>query len=156
MPSHFPPCQCRMRRIVLSRSRVRHARVTNRRRADSSRRVVCFSQRRLRWVRESRSALYRNAHECARTECAQPSGIRRMVLGEGGQLALIGLAIGLFGAVLAGQLLGKLWFGVNQYDVPTQRAGEPQRTAGNARVKSNCSPLRLCVSSASSASSFCF
>jgi predicted permease len=50
---------------------------------------------------------------------AEPSGIRRMVLGEGSRLAIIGLGVGLIGAALAGQLLGKLLFGVGQYDPPT-------------------------------------
>lgn len=47
---------------------------------------------------------------------AEPTGIRRMVLGEGGRLAVIGLAVGLVGAALSGQLLAKLLFGVGQYD----------------------------------------
>jgi predicted permease len=50
---------------------------------------------------------------------AEPSGIRRMVLGEGGRLALVGLGLGFGGALLAGQLLGKLLFGVSPYDAPT-------------------------------------
>ena len=50
---------------------------------------------------------------------AEPAGIRRMVLGEGGRLALVGLGIGLAGALLGGQLLGKLLFGVSPYDAPT-------------------------------------
>lgn len=47
---------------------------------------------------------------------AEPTGIRRMVLGEGGRLAVIGLVAGLIGAALSGQLLAKLLFGVGQYD----------------------------------------
>ena len=50
---------------------------------------------------------------------AEPAGIGRMVLGESGRLAVGGLALGLVGAVLAGQLLGKLLFGVSRYDAPT-------------------------------------
>ncbi len=50
---------------------------------------------------------------------AEPAGIRRMVLGEGSRLTLIGLAIGLSAALLTGQLLAKLLFGVNKYDAPT-------------------------------------
>jgi len=42
-----------------------------------------------------------------------------MVLGESGRLAVGGLTLGLVGAVLAGQLLGKLLFGVTRYDAPT-------------------------------------
>ena len=42
-----------------------------------------------------------------------------MVLGEGGRLALVGLGVGLGGALLGGQLIGKLLFGVSRYDVPT-------------------------------------
>jgi putative ABC transport system permease protein len=50
---------------------------------------------------------------------AEPAGIRRMVLGEGGRLAIVGLGLGLIGAVLSGRLLAKLLFGVTQYDAPT-------------------------------------
>ena len=50
---------------------------------------------------------------------AEPSGIRAMVLGEGGRLAIIGLGLGLAGALVAGQLLAKLLFGVGKYDAPT-------------------------------------
>lgn len=50
---------------------------------------------------------------------AAPSGIGRMILGQGGRLALIGLGIGLGGALLLGQLMGKLLFGVGRYDAPT-------------------------------------
>jgi len=42
-----------------------------------------------------------------------------MILGEGTRLAIIGLTIGLLGAVIAGQLLAKLLFGVGRYDAPT-------------------------------------
>jgi putative ABC transport system permease protein len=50
---------------------------------------------------------------------AAPTGIRRMVLGHGGRLALLGLAIGLGAAVMLGELLAKLLFGVSRYDAPT-------------------------------------
>jgi predicted permease len=50
---------------------------------------------------------------------AEPAGIRRMVLGEGGRLTLIGLGVGLIGALMVGQALGKLLFGVSRYDAPT-------------------------------------
>jgi putative ABC transport system permease protein len=50
---------------------------------------------------------------------AEPAGIRRMVLGEGGRLAVAGLALGIVGALLTGQLLAKLLFGVTRYDPPT-------------------------------------
>jgi putative ABC transport system permease protein len=50
---------------------------------------------------------------------AEPSGIRRMVLGEGGRLALIGLVLGLGAAAATGQLIGKLLFGVSAYDART-------------------------------------
>jgi len=50
---------------------------------------------------------------------AEPAGIRRMVLGQSGRLALIGLVIGTGGALLLGQLISKLLFGVTRFDVPT-------------------------------------
>ena len=50
---------------------------------------------------------------------ATPSALRTMVLREGAQLALVGLAIGLGAAVGAGQLLGKLLFGVGPFDPRT-------------------------------------
>jgi ABC-type antimicrobial peptide transport system permease subunit len=50
---------------------------------------------------------------------AEPSGIRRMILGEGGRLALLGVVIGLGAATLTGQLIGRLLFGVSAYDAPT-------------------------------------
>jgi predicted permease len=50
---------------------------------------------------------------------AEPAGIRRMVLGEGGRLAIIGLGVGLIGAAVSGQLLARLLFGVGQYDPMT-------------------------------------
>lgn len=50
---------------------------------------------------------------------ASPSGIRRLVLGQGGRLALLGTGIGLIGAAGAGQLLGSLLFQVSAFDLPT-------------------------------------
>ena len=50
---------------------------------------------------------------------AAPSGIRRMVLGQSGRLALLGLGVGIGGALLTGQLLSKLLFGVSRFDAPT-------------------------------------
>ena len=50
---------------------------------------------------------------------AEPSGIRRMVLGEGGRLALVGLVLGLAAAAITGQLIGKLLFGVSAHDAQT-------------------------------------
>jgi ABC-type antimicrobial peptide transport system permease subunit len=42
-----------------------------------------------------------------------------MILGSGGRLAVIGLVVGLCGALLTGQLIGKLLFGVSPYDAMT-------------------------------------
>jgi predicted permease len=50
---------------------------------------------------------------------AEPSGIRSMVLGEGGRLAVVGLGLGLIGALLSGQLIAKLLFGVGRHDLAT-------------------------------------
>ena len=50
---------------------------------------------------------------------AAPSGIRRLVLGQGGRLALAGTALGLLAAVAVGKLLGSLLFGVSALDAPT-------------------------------------
>lgn len=50
---------------------------------------------------------------------AEPAGIRRMVLGQSGRLAIVGLAVGIGGAMLLGQVIGKLLFGVSPTDVPT-------------------------------------
>jgi putative ABC transport system permease protein len=50
---------------------------------------------------------------------AAPAGIGRMILGHGGRLAVIGLGIGLVGALLLAALMGKLLFGVGQHDAPT-------------------------------------
>ena len=50
---------------------------------------------------------------------AAPSHVARMVLGSGGRLAAIGLGVGLGGALLTGQLIGKLLYGVSPYDAAT-------------------------------------
>jgi predicted permease len=50
---------------------------------------------------------------------AQRSDIVRMILGEGLSLSLIGLALGLAGAMWLGQLLSGLVFGVTATDAPT-------------------------------------
>ena len=50
---------------------------------------------------------------------ASPSGIRSLVLGQGGRLALLGTGIGLLAAAGAGQLLGSLLFQVSAFDLPT-------------------------------------
>ena len=53
---------------------------------------------------------------------ASPSGIRRLVLGEGGRLAVMGAAGGILLSLLAGRLLSSLLFGVRPYDIPTLAA----------------------------------
>jgi putative ABC transport system permease protein len=50
---------------------------------------------------------------------AEPGGIQRMILGQGGLLGLIGLAIGVALSMMLGQLLSKLLFGVTPFDLPT-------------------------------------
>jgi putative ABC transport system permease protein len=50
---------------------------------------------------------------------ATPSGVARMILGDGSRLAAIGLGVGLACALLVGQVIGKLLFGVSPYDAPT-------------------------------------
>jgi len=50
---------------------------------------------------------------------AAPSGVARMILGDGSRLAAIGLGVGLICALLVGQAIGKLLFGVSPYDTPT-------------------------------------
>lgn len=50
---------------------------------------------------------------------ASPAGIRRLVLGEGGRLALLGAMGGLVLSLAAGSLLSSLLFGVQPYDLPT-------------------------------------
>jgi predicted permease len=50
---------------------------------------------------------------------AQASELRRMVVAQGGKVALIGVAIGIAGAVLATRVLNTLLFGVRAMDVVT-------------------------------------
>ena len=50
---------------------------------------------------------------------ADPSGIRRLVLGRGARLAVVGLAIGLAAAVGLGRVIRSLLFGVTPFDAAT-------------------------------------
>jgi ABC-type antimicrobial peptide transport system permease subunit len=50
---------------------------------------------------------------------AEPGGIRRMILRQGGTLAAVGLLIGVALSLILGQLLSKLLFGVTPFDLPT-------------------------------------
>lgn len=50
---------------------------------------------------------------------ASPAGIRRLVLGEGGRLALLGIVVGIALSLGVGRLLRALLFGVSGFDVPT-------------------------------------
>jgi putative ABC transport system permease protein len=50
---------------------------------------------------------------------AEPTGIRRMILGQSGRLAAIGLVIGVATSLMLGQLLSKVLFGVTRFDLPT-------------------------------------
>jgi ABC-type antimicrobial peptide transport system permease subunit len=50
---------------------------------------------------------------------AEPNGIRRMILKQGGVLAAVGLVIGVALSMALGQLLSKLLFGVTPLDLPT-------------------------------------
>jgi putative ABC transport system permease protein len=50
---------------------------------------------------------------------AQPSGVRRMVVAQGGQVVAIGIAIGLAGAWAASRQLGSLLFEVQPFDPVT-------------------------------------
>ena len=50
---------------------------------------------------------------------AAPSEIRRMVMGQGGRLALIGVALGIVASLLLGKLVSALLFGVTAFDAPT-------------------------------------
>ncbi len=50
---------------------------------------------------------------------AEPRGIQRMILWQGGTLAAAGLGIGVGASMLLGQLLSKLLFGVTPLDAPT-------------------------------------
>jgi ABC-type antimicrobial peptide transport system permease subunit len=50
---------------------------------------------------------------------AEPGRIQRMILGQGGKFAAIGLGVGVAMSMALGQLLSKLLFGVTPFDVPT-------------------------------------
>jgi predicted permease len=50
---------------------------------------------------------------------AEPSGIRSMILRQGGAMAAVGLLIGVALSLMLGQLLSKLLFGVTPFDLPT-------------------------------------
>jgi predicted permease len=50
---------------------------------------------------------------------AEPAGIQRMILRQGGMLAAIGLLIGVTLSVILGQFLSSLLFGVTPFDWPT-------------------------------------
>jgi putative ABC transport system permease protein len=50
---------------------------------------------------------------------AQPRGIQRMILGQGGMLAALGLGLGVTLSMILGQLLSKVLFGVTPFDLPT-------------------------------------
>jgi putative ABC transport system permease protein len=50
---------------------------------------------------------------------AAPTGIRRLVLGQAGRLALLGTGIGLLSALGVGKLIGSLLFGVSPVDTVT-------------------------------------
>jgi len=50
---------------------------------------------------------------------AEPGSIRRMILGQGGKFAVLGLGLGVAMSMLLGQLLSKLLFGVSPFDPPT-------------------------------------
>ena len=50
---------------------------------------------------------------------AERSSVYRLIMKEAGWLTLIGIALGLIGAVPAGMLMKKLLFGVRTWDVPT-------------------------------------
>jgi putative ABC transport system permease protein len=50
---------------------------------------------------------------------AEPRGIQRMILRQGGTLAVTGLGIGVTASMLLGQLLSKLLFGITPFDLPT-------------------------------------
>jgi putative ABC transport system permease protein len=50
---------------------------------------------------------------------AQPADVRRMILGQGGRLAVYGIAAGLFGAAVLTRWMGTMLFGINPTDVWT-------------------------------------
>ena len=53
---------------------------------------------------------------------AQPGSVHQMILKEAGRLTLVGILMGLLGAVVAAMLMRSLLFGVNSWDVPTLAA----------------------------------
>jgi predicted permease len=50
---------------------------------------------------------------------AEPGSIRRMILGQGGKFAVLGLGLGVAMSMALGQLLSKVLFGVTPFDPPT-------------------------------------
>ena len=50
---------------------------------------------------------------------AAPGGIRRLVLGQGGRLALAGVSLGLLAALGLSRLVTRLLFGIGAFDMPT-------------------------------------
>jgi predicted permease len=50
---------------------------------------------------------------------AQPAGVRRMVLGEASWMVVIGVAIGLAGALLLGRVIASMLYGLNSWDPAT-------------------------------------
>jgi putative ABC transport system permease protein len=50
---------------------------------------------------------------------AAPGGIRRLVLGQGGKLALAGVSLGLLAALGLSRLVTRLLFGIGAFDMPT-------------------------------------
>jgi len=53
---------------------------------------------------------------------AQPGSVHQMILKEAGRLTLVGILMGLLGAVVAAMLMRSLLFGVNSWDVSTLAA----------------------------------
>jgi len=50
---------------------------------------------------------------------AEPGSIRRMILGQGGKFAVLGLSVGVAMSMMLGQLLSRLLFGVSPFALPT-------------------------------------
>jgi len=50
---------------------------------------------------------------------ATPGGVLRLVVGQSVRMALVGVAVGVAGALALAQLLQRLLFGVSPLDVPT-------------------------------------
>src|SRR5947207_12518001 len=50
---------------------------------------------------------------------ATPGGVLRLVVGQGVRMALVGVSVGVAGALAVAQLLQRLLFGVSPLDVPT-------------------------------------